>query len=218
MKLIRIIATGFVCLCVASVLAQGVALGMLWFKGGLTKEKRTRMFAMLYGIGANQESAASDPAGALDGEAGPAVTVESRVHGSSELASRKEAVRQAITTFDVLLNELGTRRDQSEKVRDQFAKTLDELESQVVQSALEELQVTLAALQPKQAKDQLVRMLDEGAWDDVISIVQAMPLDKRKKIFVEFKTDQEAATLHDIFEKIRQSEQQARAGPQVSNR
>ena len=64
-------------------------------------------------------------------------------------------------------------------------------------------------MQPKQAKDQL----DEDArrsedpnddpMEDMVRILKAMPLDKRKKILQEFKTPEEIEKLHEILRIIR---------------
>ena len=66
-------------------------------------------------------------------------------------------------------------------------------------------------MQPKQAKDQLLRMLDEAGPEelekvnrDVVTMLKSMPLDKRKKIVSEFKTDEEAEKLHEILKQIRE--------------
>jgi hypothetical protein len=39
---------------------------------------------------------------------------------------------------------------------------------------------------------------------DVVTILKAMPLDKRKKILAEFKSEEEAEKLHDILKQIRE--------------
>jgi|TARA_B100000809_G_scaffold224369_1_gene234474 hypothetical protein len=44
----------------------------------------------------------------------------------------------------------------------------------------------MEAIQPKQAKEQLLKMIEDEAMDDVVSIIKGMALDKRKKIIQEF--------------------------------
>ena len=49
-------------------------------------------------------------------------------------------------------------------------------------------------------------MIDDGAMDDVVTIVKAMPLDKRRKILREFRTAAEAQQLHELLIEIRKTE------------
>ena len=76
-------------------------------------------------------------------------------------------------------------------------------------AALLEVQRTLEAIAPKQAKEQLLRMLAEAKtpadqpMEDVLRILKAMPLDKRKKILAEFKTPEEIEKLADVLREIR---------------
>jgi hypothetical protein len=72
-----------------------------------------------------------------------------------------------------------------------------------------ELQRTLEAIQPKQAKDQIMKMLEEYPTEfdqplqDVVTIMKAMPLDKRRKILGEFKSEPEIEKLAVILREIR---------------
>jgi hypothetical protein len=71
------------------------------------------------------------------------------------------------------------------------------------------VQVTLEAIAPKQAKEQLVKMLQDpkspanDPMEDTVRILKAMPLDKRKKILAEFKTPEEVKTLAEILRVVR---------------
>ena len=64
-------------------------------------------------------------------------------------------------------------------------------------------------MQPKQSKDQLMKMLAEPKTptsdpiEEVVRILKAVQLDKRKKILSEFKTPEEIEKLHEILRVIR---------------
>ena len=85
----------------------------------------------------------------------------------------------------------------------------DDLEEQVVIASLGDVQRTLETLAPRQAKDILLRMLEEEGLtegddvvSDVVTIVKAMPAGKLKNIQAEFKTDGEQEVLHRLFMEI----------------
>ena len=61
---------------------------------------------------------------------------------------------------------------------------------------MKELQRTIEAMRPEQAKAQLLKMLDDEAMGDVVTIVKNMPADKRKKIIAEFKEGTDADQLY----------------------
>jgi hypothetical protein len=72
-----------------------------------------------------------------------------------------------------------------------------------------EVQRTLEAIAPKQAKEQILRMLAQPntaadrPLEDVVRILKAMPLDKRKKLLAEFKTPEEIEKLAEVLHEIR---------------
>jgi ACT domain-containing protein len=61
-------------------------------------------------------------------------------------------------------------------------------------------------MQPEQAKGQLLKMLEDDAMEDVVTIVTNMPADKRKKILAEFKVGTDAEQLYEILKNIRKGE------------
>ena len=83
------------------------------------------------------------------------------------------------------------------------------MQRDAVDTSLMEVQRTLEAIQPRQAKDLILRMLEDEGLDsnddvvaDVVTIVKAMPRDKLKRIFGEFKTGEEREKLHRIMVEI----------------
>jgi hypothetical protein len=90
-----------------------------------------------------------------------------------------------------------------------FDQRLTDLQKATTDASLLEVQQTLEAISPKQAKEQIVKMLEEpptphdDPMEDVVRILKAMPLDKRKKILAEFKDPQEVEKLHEILREVR---------------
>jgi hypothetical protein len=101
---------------------------------------------------------------------------------------------------------LSTKRERYEIVKHGFEDLLVQLEQDVNTSALTEVRHTLEVLQPKQSKDLMIDMLQDGdttaddnVLDDVLAIIRGMPQDKLKKIFGEFKSEEERTVLNRIL-------------------
>ena len=129
------------------------------------------------------------------------------------LTSRKEAIAREKAAVDDAQRDLKTEAGRYDQLRASFRDLLDKLEKQARESALVEVQQTLEMLPPAQAKDLLLRMLEEtnsaeetDVLDDVVQIVQAMGEGKLKKILAEFKTDAEQLVLHRLLVRIGQVE------------
>jgi hypothetical protein len=72
--------------------------------------------------------------------------------------------------------------------------------------SLREVQLTLESLKPKQAKEQIIRMIEAADMADVVNIMKQMSLDKRRKILAEFESEPEQEPLFQILTNIRQGE------------
>ena len=105
--------------------------------------------------------------------------------------------------------QLKTESNRLDSWKQSFDKRLADLQTAATEAALLEVQRTLEAIQPKQAKEQIMKMLAEpktaadDPMEDVVRILKAMPLDKRKKILAEFKTPEEIEKLSEILRVIR---------------
>ncbi len=58
-------------------------------------------------------------------------------------------------------------------------------------------------IKPKQAKEQILKMLDNQEMNEVVTILSGMPIGKRAKIVGEFKTPEETEKLDEILRLIR---------------
>jgi hypothetical protein len=123
---------------------------------------------------------------------------------------RESAVDKSLGDLRNLESQIKTESKRLDTWKISFDKRLQELETKAADTALLEIQQTLEVMNPKQAKDQIVRVLEEpptNATDrplqDVVTILKTMSLDKRKKILTEFKTPEETETLAVILREIR---------------
>jgi len=132
--------------------------------------------------------------------------IDSRVKSNATLATRQEAIRKGAEDHRLLVQNLSTKRERYEIVKDGFETLLVQLEQDVNASALTEVRRTLEVLQPKQTKDLMIDMLQDGSataednvLDDVLAIIRGMPQDRLKKIFGEFKSEEERTVLNRIL-------------------
>lgn len=212
-KLLKLIPLSILYFCVATVVAEAGALAMLSSQGVLTKERLMQCLAALYGVNLHELEKKTEADHQLPPSEQPAFAevIKQRALASRDLDLREAAVDKALVDVRALTAQLKTERERYDQLKQQFDARLAQLEQVFTDSSLQEVQRTLEVIAPKQAKDQILRMLDEASGEDqervqrdVVTILKSMPLDKRKKILGEFKTEEEAEKLHNILKQIRE--------------
>jgi hypothetical protein len=200
--------TAMICFCVATVLAQLIAIGTLWFKGTLDEDRLYRVLAALHGIdifSLHAEIAAQELEPKLEQVSHDAI-VRARTRQSLDLDLRESALDKGLLD---LVNRQNTLRQDQElfgELKQTYDTKLETFAEQGQEESLQQLQRTLEAIQPRQAKEQIVMMLEDGAMNDIVMILTRMPTDKRKKIIGEFKQDEDAQRLHEILTEIRRGD------------
>lgn len=101
-----------------------------------------------------------------------------------------------------MLAELRIERQRFDERRGEFDQKLAEIRQGAQEEGIQEVKRTLQSLDAVQAKDQLLRIYEDERIDDVVNIIQAMPIDKRKDILAEFVSKDEADKLADILRRI----------------
>ncbi len=208
-KLLGAASVAFVYACVATAVAETIIVGSLWQTGAFETTKLQKYAAIVYGFDLAELN--------IGGKNGKATTsndtistrdelLDSRVRSNSTLTTRQEAIRKGADDIRALVQTLSTKRERYEIVKAGFEDLLTKLEKDVNDSALNEVRRTLEVLRPKQSKDVIIDMLQDGGVtpdDDVLNAVLAMirgmPQDKLKKIFSEFKLEQERVVLNRIL-------------------
>lgn len=208
-KLIGAAIAAMACVCVATTVAEAIVVASLWRSGALETTKVQKYAAVVYGfdlttLNIDGKNPKSDEATAT------ALTrdelLDSRVKSNATLATRQEAILKGANDNRLLVQSLSTKRERYEIVKDGFEKLLVQLEQDVNSTALAEVRHTLEALQPKQSKDLMIDMLQDGnvttedsVLDDMLAIIRGMPQDKLKRIFSEFKSEEERVVLNRIL-------------------
>jgi len=193
-------------ICLATMTVQISLGGMLWSKDKLTPGKVVRYAAIAYGLDIADlpTNKPTEPGpDASDEELTHDQLLAKRVNANDILADRKEAMKKESNTIRSLEKEVKAERDRRALVRANFREFLKNHEKEIVIASLGDVQRTLETLAPRQAKDILLRMIEDVGVDpsddvlaDVVTIVKAMPVGKRAKLLAEFKTDEEQEVLH----------------------
>ena len=214
-RLVQLISAAIACLCVATVLAEGVGATYVYLRVGMSQDKLYRLLAVLENVDLDairaKHEAAKKPENSE--QVSPEDVLRARLVNDLHLDLRESAIDKALLELRALEGKLKTERERYDEIKLSFDKRLDELKAGASDMSLQEVQRTLEAIAPKQAKEQILRILDEPdedaaerAMTDVVTILKAMPLDRRKKIIAEFKTAEEAQQLHEILREIRLGE------------
>lgn len=219
-RLIRIGRDMFIYGCVATVLALVVMGVLLWTRVGLSQEKIFRMLAALYDVDlVAMELQQRQIAQATDREdVAYDEILRRRAETSLDADLREQAINHGLADLRQLQQDLREERRRYDLLKQSFDAELEKLQNIARNDAILDVQRTLETVKPKQAKDHLLRMLPDGfaqlplgdmesqqqrAIIDVVTIVKAMTLDKRKKILAEFRTEEEARQLAEILRLIR---------------
>ena len=213
---LRWVGVLIVALSVGTTVTLVVLLGMLWWKGVLADERVLAMLAALQGIKAAPPIETTNVVNTDAEQPSLNQIREARLRASLDLDLRESAIDKSLADLRTLEKNLQTESSRLDGWKKSFDKRLSDLQSAATDSALLEVQRTLEAIQPKQAKEQILLMLKEpmtttadDPMQDIVTIFKAMPLDKRRKILAEFKTPDEVEKLAAILQQIRLGEPDA---------
>ena len=207
-RLAKLLASAFIYFCAATVIAQGMGLTFLWMRGNFTKDKATLLLAIAHDIDVVEVAARlrAEENETPEEQVSHQEIVQARLAKSLDLDLRDQVIDKGLDHLRLLEDGMTTMIDRFDRRRQEFEKELEKLTAGNRESAVANLQRQIEVMQPSQAKDQLLRMPEDAAMSDVVTIIMAMPPSKTKKIYGEFKNDIEAQKLADIFKQIRLGE------------
>lgn len=205
-RLFGVLAALFAAVCVATIIAQALAIGYLRSRGKLDDKTVLKMIAVANGV----ESPASREARARPADepgseqASLEAVARQRALKSRDIELREQSLGDSVTMVKTEYAKLINEKDRYERIKAAFRAQLDELRTGVMAENRETARAILENMKPKQAKEQILRMVKDGEMTDVIKIMAVMPSGKRAKIVGEFKTEEEAVTLAEILKLIRE--------------
>ena len=206
-RLLGMLSAAFAYFCISTVLTLCLLLGYAFSKGFLEKGKVTKMIAVAQGI-EFPTVAGGNPADAIK----PSETQEQpslediekrRAVQVRNLELREQALQAGIERVKFEERKLSDEKEQYDQITNAFQKQLDELHSGALATGRENIRLIWENIKPKQAKEQILQMMQANEQDDVVAILSAMPIGKRAKIIGEFKTDDDSKKLEVILDLIR---------------
>ncbi|QDV27123.1 hypothetical protein [Aureliella helgolandensis] len=199
----------FVAFCVGTVVAQAIVFAMAGARGNLKKETLVKGLALFNGIDISADQLEETLNRSRNTPNPTYEDVEQeRAQQDRNLDMRQGSIKHQRDQVSAMLAELQAKSSAFDRRTKEFYELLDSKEKGLLAASLTEVKLTLEALGPEQAKDQILRMLEVDLLDDVVAIVKEMPMDKRKKIFGEFvnEADKEPEQLHKILMRLREGE------------
>lgn len=193
----------FAAFCVGTVLTQLIMLGYFATRGTLSGDTVTKVVALANGIDITGERLRqvlqkSEQKEQPDFEE----VLRQRMLAGTEMELRLRSQQAYENELTRLLEELKAAEARFDLRRDAFDRKLEDVQRNAQDAGIKELQRTLQSLPVEQAKVQLLKFYDAGQIDDVVNIIQGIPLDIRKEIMAEFVEPAEAEKLHDLLRRI----------------
>jgi len=211
MKLLRNSILAVYYACVATVLAEVALLGVIGAKGGLTTDTAIQVMAVSQDVDLQamrqRIEAAHRPVEAE--QVSYEEVSKQRKQLSLDLDLREIALDKGLIDVRQLEFMLTRERVQYDSLKETFDQQVETLKLGETDEALQELQRQLESISPRAAKVQLMMILEDQQLKPetplriVVALFKGMPLEKRKKLVAEFKTEKEAARLHDVLTQIR---------------
>lgn len=197
----------FSAFCVATVIAQLIILGLIAARGNLHRQTMTKAIALFNGVDISgvqlrktMDTVRAAPVPTYDD------VLAARAQQNLNLEMRERSIQRYVQQLEAMQANL--KRDQADfdRRKEAFYELLDQMAKQGKEGNLGEIQRTLEAIPPDQAKTLLVKMLDAEQMNDVVAIIKGMALDKRKKILGEFTSEKEVTQLYEVLNQLRLGE------------
>ncbi|TWU00328.1 hypothetical protein Pla108_12770 [Botrimarina colliarenosi] len=196
---------------VATVLAAALGVGYLWKTERLTDERMFRIVALIHGVETTEKLAPSTP---IDGNTPPEEPSLAEERRLRELAMRNYEVRQESlqrgkTEFDHSLAQLIEQRDRIDDMATELRQRIDQVSTETVLEGVKNVVRDLKVAKPDKGKELLLRILNSGgsdpeerqkAMDEVIQLINVMPIDTWADILNRFEGAAELDQLHSLQE------------------
>jgi len=207
-KLLRLMCLVMASLSIGTVLAQVVALGYCWSQGWLESSRLERWMAVAEGKARIVLPSEEKKEEAPDRSQAVALVDVARARAikSRDFELREQSLQNQVEEFQLEQTKLADERSRYTQVKTAFEKQLNELRAASLSNDAETTRLIIENMKPKQAKEQIVHMMDEGSMKDVVALISAMAPAKRSKLLAEFKTPDESDRLARILKLIRTGE------------
>lgn len=195
----------FAYLCMGTVIALAVILAYAATHGYLDRDKLARMADIARGIEVAQ-APVEQTKKTVESPEQPSFDDIERQRGvkARNLELREAAVEQEMKRIYFEQNKLTDFYNRYELLRKSFNDAvLDTTKKDAIKEGEDKIRVIWENMKPKQAKDQILTMIDDGEINQVVSILSSVATQKQKKIIAEFKEPEEVKKLNEIMRLLR---------------
>jgi hypothetical protein len=205
-KLWRTMSQLGVYVCVATLVAQVVAVGYLRASGRLDNRRVDQILLAARGEvqpldQAHEVTQQND----VDQEQPSYEDREqARQLQSRQFEMREQALKSGLERIRFEQHNLTRDKDRYDALQGAFDQRLEALRSKALSTGRENVRTIWENIKPKQAKEQIMEMIDKQEMNEVVTILVAMPTSKQAKIISEFKTPDELQKLDEMLRLIRQ--------------
>jgi hypothetical protein len=200
-RMLHVLTVLVSCVCVATVISLALGVGWMWKTGRLDKARLEAVVAAAEGksSGSGERETQGGPEPVLPQDLADARSLKMR-----NLELREQALTSSLAQLRFERSQLADESDRFEMVQSAFQKKLDEMTEGLGAGRKEIVRLTWEGMKPKQAKEQVLLMLENGQEADVVALLADMPVARRVKIAAEFKTPEEAKKLAKILQEMRE--------------
>ncbi len=192
-------------LCVATVVAALAGLIYLRTSGKLSDDRIDRMLMVAQGLDVKEpknEQAVGDTSNDVE-QPSYEDHERSRELQSRNMEMREQALKSGLDRIRFEQSKVAREKEIYDALENAFETQLEALRTKALSSGRENVRMIWENIKPKQAKEQILKMLENQEMNEVVTILGGMPIGKRAKIVAEFKTPEETARLDEIMRLIR---------------
>ena len=212
-RLLSVVLTLLIYFCTATLIAECLFAGWLCSAWHLDRLRLAQAMAVLQG-GPLPSAAAEAPARVKPPELPPEQPsyqeiLDRRAVKVRDLELRELSLHSAADQLKVQQRQVGDEDKRVQEQAAQFAAQLKSVKEGAQAGGRDVLLRTLQTIKPKQAKEQLIQMLEDHQIDDVVLLLAGLPETNRAKILAEFKTPDENKRLAEVLRLIGQGQPEA---------
>ena len=194
---------------VATVLSAVLWVGYLWQTERLTDERMFRIVAMIHGVETGEKIEPKESPDNNSPEEEPSLEEERRLRHLAlrNYEARQESLDRGKSEFDHSLTQLVEQRDRVDQMATELRKRIDQVSAETIGEGVRNVVRDLKVAKPEKGKELLLRILASGgtdpeakqtALDQVIEIINTMPVDTWSDILNKFEGAAELDQLHQI--------------------
>lgn len=205
-KLLRLAYTLVAVLAVGTLLAELTVGAYCWKQGAFERARLEQVLAIIQGRAPPSAAQAVKKNDDLAKAVSLVDLARARAIARRDFELREQSLHNRVEQFQLERIKLADETNRYNLLKTSFERQLDELRAATISDTAETTRLILENMKPKQAKEQILHMVDQGSMKEVVALISAMSPTKRSKVLGEFRTAEESNRLADILKLIRTGE------------